>query len=131
MFDLSLTLNPSGSVTLGGTNADKVYDLVDFPSKGQSVRRNAVTALTTPETLTISHREFTEKGQPFHQHLVRLDQLYFSALGDPRPYATWFVMKAPGDNTTVSNTMMKDSLLRLCRFAVTTGYLDKVLNGEP
>lgn len=131
MFDLSLTLNPSGSVTLGGTNADKVFDLVDFPSKGQSVRRVSVTALTTPETLTISHRDFQEKGQPFSQHLVRLDVQAFSALGDPRPYAAWFVLKAPGDNTTVSSTMMKDAMLRLCRFCVTAGFLDKVLNGEP
>lgn len=131
MFDLSLSLNPNGSITLDGTNSAKVFDLVDFPSQGQSVRRVAATALTTPETLTISHRDFVEKGQPMHQHLVRMDIAALSALGVKQPCAAWLVVKHPGDNVTVTPAMIKDMVYRLFRLMTTTGYLDKIINGEP
>jgi hypothetical protein len=131
MLALDLTLNPSVSPTLAGTNVDKIYSLVDFPSKGQSIRRVSATALQTPETLTISHRSFSESGNVINQSMARIDVRMVDGLNNVRPYAAWLVLKRPTDVTTVTPTMMKDAFKRLVVLLGDDARLTAFLAGEP
>lgn len=131
MLALDLTLNPSVSPTLGGSNVDKVFSLVDFPSKGQSIRRVSSTALQTPETLTISHRTFPEGNNVYNQRMARIDVRVVDGLNNVRPYSAWVVIKHPTDVTTVTPTMVKDAFKRIVVLLGDDARLTAFLAGEP
>lgn len=129
MLPNDITLNAN---TYIGTAGDKVYNLVSLDNTAGSgtLRRVAATALTTPETLRISHRT-TKKGDvTYDQHLVRLDESSNDPLLGSLQASAWFVVVIPRGSTTATATTAKTLTGRVIHSVLQSGYLDKVLNGE-
>lgn len=127
MFNNDITLNPQ---SFGGQNVDKVYSLVSVGDTG-SLRRVSTTATSSPETLSIGHRQQVEKGVTMHQHMVRTDIV----LNDPDKgsvkMSAWIVIRVPQGTTVVDSQVIKDQVGRLLAFEQASGALDKILNMEP
>lgn len=129
MFDNSLTLNPTA---FGGQNVNKVYDLISMGSnQSSSIRRVAATATTTPETLTISHRESKVSGVSTDQHLVRVDKTFSDPVMGSVKFSAWLVIQVPRGTSVVTLQEIKDQVGRLIACEQASGALDKILNGEP
>lgn len=128
MFDNAISLNPT---SFGGANVTKVYDLVGMGSDSASLRRVSATAATTPETLTISHREVKEGGQPVQQHLLRLDTNIIDPLKGTIRYSAWLVIKVPQGTSVITTALIKDQVGRLIALEQSAGAIEKILNSEP
>lgn len=128
MFNNAITLNPQA---FGGANVDKVYDLVSWGGDTSSIRRVAATATTTPETLTVSHRERKVSGVIVDEHLVRLDEELVDPAVGPVGLRCWISIGVPRGTTVVTEQKIKDIVGRLIAFEQAAGALAKILNSEP
>jgi hypothetical protein len=129
MFATDITLNPT---TYGGTNANKVYSLIVGPTAdGRALRRVASTATTTPDTLTVSHRESTQSGVLVDQHLVRIDEIQTDPVLGKVTLSAWMVIQVPRGTTIITTQLITDQIGRLIHFEQTSGNLAKILNSEP
>lgn len=129
MLANDITLNAN---TYIGTAGDKVYNLVSFDSTSDSgtLRRVAATALTTPETLRISHRVIKKGNVTFDQHLVRLDETQQDPILGSLQGSSWFVSLVPRGSTVITPTTAKTLTGRLIHSLLASGHFDKILNGE-
>lgn len=129
MFDLQVTLNPTA---FGGANVDKVYDHIGLGTeKSSSVRRVGATITTTPETLSISHRESKQGAVTYDQHLVRMDKTFTDPIAGLVTLSSWLVIRVPRGTTVVTEQEIKDMVGRLLAFEQAAGSLTKILNSEP
>lgn len=129
MLANDITLNANTYIGIAG---DKVYNLVSFDSTTDSgtLRRVAATALTTPETLRISHRIVKKGPVTFDQHLVRLDETQNDPLLGTLTGSCWFVNLSPRGSSVITSTTAKTLTGRLIHSLLASGNFDKVLNGE-
>lgn len=128
MFNNAITLNPSA---FGGANADLVYDLVGWGGDSSSIRRVAATALTTPETLRVSHQQSKSGDVEYDQHLIRIDKEMTDPVKGKVTFSSWMVIRIPRGTTVVTNQEILNQVGRLIAFERASGALDKILNNEP
>lgn len=128
MFDNDITLNPQ---TFGGQNVNKVYSLVGWGSDTSTTRRVSATATTTPETLTVSHRDTKSGSLTTSQHLVRTDIELADPVVGRVTMSAWLVIRVPQGTSVITSQVIKDQVGRLIAFEQAAGAIDKILNSEP
>lgn len=128
-FTLDISLNPN---SFGGENVAKVYEDVGYIDNGTGrLRRVAATAMTTPETLAVSHRRLKESsGLQVDQHLVRLDNQVVSPLAGTVKYSAWLVIRNPVGVAEVTAALIKSQVGRLVAFQQAASATDNLLNGS-
>lgn len=149
MLATDLTLNASTAIA-AGTAADRVLSLVSQGADSRTVRAVAATALTQPQTLTISHSTRQVKGLKtqsndsvaagpvvFDRHLVRLDNnVTQSAYNDPLfqiNRSVQLVIETPRlGASSPTATQIVDDLLAIVAMlrASTNANLVRILNRE-
>lgn len=122
-----ITLNPG---TYGGTAGDKIYNLLPPQKDGSTVRRVPATAFTTPETLSVNHREVKEGGYVVDQHLVRVDEVVIDPVQGSRTISVWQVIKVPRGTSVITTAQVKSVIGRCIHAVLTAGHTDKILAGE-
>lgn len=105
-----------------------IYDLVDM-SDG-SVRNVAALNNTNPQTLKINTSKSKSGSVERRRHRVRIDATIDDATDGLIPYSTYLVIDRP-IGTDVTEANITAAVGRICALVGTTGYLTKVLNGEP
>lgn len=131
MLDNDIPLNPN---SYGGANVSKTFSLVSLPGDGgRSVRRVAATSTTTPETLTVSHRQQSKNGGALlvDQHMVRVDKKFVDPVKGPVEINAWLVIQAPQGTSVATVAEIKDQVGRVLAMYMTATHADKILNGEP
>lgn len=112
------------------TEGAVLYDVVSMDAGAGSVRNVAALANTNPQSLRIGTTSHLKSGINRKRHLVRIDcSIDDSVLGQV-PYAAYLVIDRP-ISTDVSVDNITAAIGRICKLVGTTGYLTKVLNGEP
>lgn len=128
MFDNDISLNPQA---YAGQNASKTYSLVGWGGDASSIRRVSATALTTPETLTVSHRQGKVNGILTDQHLIRMDLNKNDTLAGPVKLSAWLSLNVPKGQTAITTQDIYDMVGRLIAFEQGANVLTKILNSEP
>lgn len=128
MFTNDIALNPT---SFGGANVNQTYALVGWGGDSSSIRRVAATAATTPETLTVSHRQAKDGSVKVDQHMVRLDEVLSDPVLGTVKHSAWLVLRIPSGTTVVTSQRIKDLVGRLIAFEQAVGALDKLVNSEP
>lgn len=128
MFADDITLNPQ---TFGGQNVDKVYSLFSWGGDTSTIRRVSATANTTPETLTVSHRQTKAGVVTTNQHMIRVDISLTDPILGQVVVSAWLVIRVPLGTTIVTDQVIKDQVGRLLAFEQSAGALAKILNSEP
>lgn len=128
-FALDISLNPNA---FGGENVAKVFEDVGYVDNGTGrLRRVAATAMTAPETLTVSHRRTKESsGVSVDQHLVRLDNQIVTAGAGTVKYSCWLVIRNPVGVSEVTAALIKSQVGRLVAFQQAANATDNLLNGS-
>lgn len=121
------TLNPG---SYGGAAADKVYNLINSPTPGSTLRRVASTATTAPDRLTISHRQGKKGVIIRDEHLVRIDEQFNDPVMGTGDFSAWLSIQVPRGTSVVTVQMIKNQVGRVIAAWMAAGNADKILNGE-
>jgi hypothetical protein len=105
------------------------YDLISMDSGG-SVRAVAALANSNPQTLKVSTSSSSKNGISRKRHLVRIDASADDEDEGLVGYSAYLVIDRPV-GTAVTTDNITAAVGRICKLVNTTGYLTKVLNGEP
>jgi len=128
MIAADLTLNPG---SYGGVAANKVFVSGGQPTPTSVIRRVQATALTTPETLLISHQMGVKRGElTYDRHLVRHDVTLNDTLLGAVKASVWLTIEVPRGTTVFTNSVMKDMIGRIPSCILQTGVTDAILAGE-
>jgi hypothetical protein len=120
----------TNDITLAGdSSSTRTYALRSI-TDGNSVRANASASATLPETLQVKHQLSSRGGVPLDRHLVRLDLGLNSANQGVVSPSVYLTIEVPRD-PIVTVAIIKDMKTQLVNFLATSGYVDKLLNGEP
>jgi len=127
MLANDLTLNPG---SYGGVSANKIFNLAGYPTPTSSIRRVQATALTTPETVLISHQNVQRGGLTVDRHLVRHDVTLNDPLKGAVKASAWVTIEVPRGTTVFTNAVIKDMFGRLPSALLASGVMDAFLAGE-
>lgn len=127
MLANDLTLNPG---SFGGTAANKVFTLAGYPTPTSALRRVQATALTTPESVLISHQSAIRGELTYDRHLVRHDVVLNDPLKGAVKASVWTTIEVPRGTTVFTNAVIKDMHGRLPSLLCASGAMDAILSGE-
>lgn len=127
MITNDLILNPG---SWGGTSANLTYVLAGYPTSTSSIRRVQATALSEPNSLTVSHRSIVRGGLTINQHLLRHDRLLIDPLKGAVKGAVWISCEVPLGTTVFTQAVVKDMIGRLPSAFLQAGFTDAWLAGE-
>lgn len=112
------------------TEGAVLYDIASMDAGAGSVRNVAALANSNPQSLKIATTSSKKSGINRKRHLVRIDASVDDAVEGQVGYSAYLVIDRPiSTDVTVDN--ITAAVGRLCKLVGTTGYLTKVLNGEP
>lgn len=126
MIANDLTLNPG---SYGGTAGDLVFVLGGYPTPTSSLRRVSATAMTEPNSLTVSHQSVVRNAITYDRHLLRRDRILIDTARNVKGSA-WLTIEAPRGVTAWTNGIVKDLVGQLVSCYMTTGVMDKILASE-
>lgn len=125
----TVSLDGDASALPATTEGSIVYDLISMDTKG-SVRQVSALSGTNPQTLKVGTTSSVKSGVNRRRHLVRIDASIDDATDGLVPYSAYLVIDRPIATDVTDNNIVA-AVGRLCKLVNTTGYLTKVLNGEP
>lgn len=127
MIANDLTLNPG---SYGGTAANLVFVLGGYPTPTSSIRRVQATALTEPNSLTISHQLVTRDGLQYARRMARRDRSLIDPILGTKKGSVWLATDIPLGTSVFTNAVVKDMIGHLASFWMTAGVTDAFLAGE-
>lgn len=136
MLTNDLVVTDNGTGTKPGALGAKTYSLLSV-AEAKSVRRIAATALSTPQTMTISHELKGKNWAARARSLVRADiqniGVDLASVGNIVPSAAVYLVIDRPVNTggTLTATDVKNLVGAVLDVIMASGQLDKLLNMEP
>jgi hypothetical protein len=127
MLANDLTLNPG---SFGGVSANKIFVLAGYPTPTSSIRRVQSTALTTPESILVSHQVVQRGGLTIDRHLLRHDVTLNDSLKGSVKASAWTTLEIPRGTTVFTNAVAKDMYGRTVSALLASGVFDAFLAGE-
>ena len=129
MYPEDIALNGDTETTPATAEGSVTYSLSSLSDSGS---KRAVSALanTNPQTLTINHQISKKGNYSRRRTVVRIDGTVDDADEGLVPYGAYTVVDAP-IGTAVTSANVTAAVGRLLAFLSTSGYVDKLLNGEP
>lgn len=117
-------------VLAGDGGSTRTYAWKAPISPGGLLRVNSSSPVGLPETLSVNHTESKAGGLPLDRHLIRLDLSKSTASGAVVKASFYVVMEVPRD-PVITAAMLKDMKTQMVNLLAVSGYMDKLLAGEP
>lgn len=129
-FASDLAASPDGFTPV--TTNQRTYGIHNYPGPGRSVRIDAASTSTEPNTLEIAHRvEGTgDARRDVHVVSVRRRKLN-STTGKMVESVVTFSVRVPQDNVTITAANIRSDVNAIANAIIaTTGAFDRLLRGE-